>query len=32
MRIDNERAECREGRFPIGVLEEPENQAKRAKK
>jgi Protein of unknown function (DUF3304) len=32
MRIDNERAECREGRFPIGVLEEQEDQAKRAKK
>ena len=31
MRVDNELAECREGRFPIGVLEEQEDRAKRAK-
>jgi Protein of unknown function (DUF3304) len=32
MRKDDEGAECRDGRFPIGVLEEQEDQAKRAKK
>jgi Protein of unknown function (DUF3304) len=32
VRKDSELAECREGRFPIGVLEEQEDQAKRAKK
>ena len=31
MRIDKALAECREGRFPIGVLEEQEDRQKRAK-
>ena len=32
VRKDSELAECRDGRFPIGVLEEEEDRAKRAKK
>ena len=32
VRKDSELAECREGRFPIGVLEEQEDRAKRTKK
>ena len=32
MRKDDDGAECREGRFPIGVLEEQEDRAMRAKK
>ena len=32
MRLDSELAECREGRFPIGVVAEEEDRQKRAKK